>query len=350
MATTSPARPGNLWAVGNVTALGNDSRWSKVPGPLTGYSGIQLSGVAAVSSHDVWAVGHAGYQSGSSGTVPFTEHWNGTAWKAVPIFDFPAASSGRLSGIVAISPANVWAAGFISTSYGLLPLIEHWNGSQWASTVITNLPPSGDTEFTAIAADSASDIWAVGFQSGSGSDQTLIEHWNGTVWAQSVDANANTSTQLIGVAAIAPDDVWAVGYTSGSTLIERWDGSQWTIVPSPNRPNQDNRLQGIVALSAADIWAVGWFVPEGGSGAFQTLTEHWDGSQWTIVSSPNPSPNCGLYGVAAFAPDDVWAVGYIPLQNEPPIIEHWNGATWSAVANLTTMIGYGQLVAVAPMP
>ena len=44
---------------------------------------------------------------------------------------------------------------------------------------------------------------------------------------------------LVAVAAISSDDVWAVGqqrYTEmeGETLTLHWDGSTWTVVPSPN--------------------------------------------------------------------------------------------------------------------
>ena len=43
----------------------------------------------------------------------------------------------------------------------------------------------------------------------------------------------------------------------------------------------------------------------------QMLTEHWNGSNWSIVSSPSPGTYNGneLYGVAAISTNDVWAVG-----------------------------------------
>jgi hypothetical protein len=69
------------------------------------------------------------------------------------------------------------------------------------------------------------------------------------------------------VAALAPNNVWAVGSfvkaTKGPTLtlIEHYDGSEWSVVPSPNvGPHsmfQSNRLFGITAVSPTDIWAFG---------------------------------------------------------------------------------------------
>jgi len=43
---------------------------------------------------------------------------------------------------------------------------------------------------------------------------------------------------------------------------------------------------------------------------YRTFTEHWDGTAWTVVPSPNPSPEYDyLVGAAGFAGGDVWAVG-----------------------------------------
>jgi hypothetical protein len=65
----------------------------------------------------------------------------------------------------------------------------------------------------------------------------------------------------------------------------------------------------MAAVSANDIWAVGYFYYS--SGSFfgpHTLIEHWDGSNWSIVGSPG-SASWQLNGVAAVSANDVWAVG-----------------------------------------
>jgi hypothetical protein len=51
------------------------------------------------------------------------------------------------------------------------------------------------------------------------------------------------------------------------------------------------------------------------SSAYLTLTLHWNGSTWSVIPSPNPGgTNQGdqnvLYGVAALSAHDVQAVGY----------------------------------------
>jgi hypothetical protein len=70
----------------------------------------------------------------------------------------------------------------------------------------------------------------------------------------------------------------------------------------------DSFLNGITAVSANDIWAVG--SSHKSSGGSATLIEHWDGTGWTIISSPNPgTASNSLSGVTALSDGTVVAVG-----------------------------------------
>jgi hypothetical protein len=101
----------------------------------------------------------------------------------------------------------------------------------------------------------------------------------------------------------------------------------WSIIASPNAGLYDE-LDGVSVLSANDVWAVGYITALNGTDN-QTLIQHWDGSQWKIVSSPNPgSARDQLYGVAAISANDVWAVGSSfngGNSNILPLLEHWDG-------------------------
>ena len=95
---------------------------------------------------------------------------------------------------------------------------------------------------------------------------------------------------LQGITAITSDDIWAVGYyltinSVKQTLTEHWDGSSWHIIPSPNNGSGHNYLQSVSALSSNDVWAAGSSI--NGSAVQQTLILHWNGSQWVLISSPN---------------------------------------------------------------
>src|SRR6266568_8195760 len=205
----------------------------------------------------------------------------------------------------------------------------------WSVVASPNATP-GNNELHAVASISANDVWAVGTSENTlGNDQTLILHWDGTAW--SIVASPTTGIvegNLLGVAAVATNDVWAVGNASNAsgvsqTLIEHWNGKQWSIVASPSPSTQTNFLLGVTAVSTNDVWAVGSF--RNASGAFQTLTLHWDGTAWSIVASPSPDGAFNdLFGVAAVSTSDVWAVGD---SGSGTLIEQWNGSSWSVVSS-----------------
>jgi hypothetical protein len=111
-----------------------------------------------------------------SNTTTLTEHWNCTSWSVVPSPN--VGGIGQLSGVAAVSTYDVWAVG--STVVGAPPLIEHWNGTRWR---IVKAPKHAGL-LNGITALSANNSWAVGSaQSASGVEQTLIEHWTGHRWS-----------------------------------------------------------------------------------------------------------------------------------------------------------------------
>jgi hypothetical protein len=182
---------------------------------------------------------------------------------------------------------------------------------------------------------SPTDVWAVG-QYFSNDRHTLIEHWDGTAWTIVPSPNAGKGDELRAVSALSSTDVWAVGdYDKGNpklfTLIEHWDGTAWTIVPSPS-PGYSRILYGVAAVSADDVWAVGFWAPTPYTPTL-TLVEHWDGAVWTVATSPNPTIHGSfLLGVSASSSSDVWAVGYsFPQTVNQGLIEHWDGRAWTIV-------------------
>src|SRR6266567_969315 len=185
---------------------------------------------------------------------------------------------------------------------------------------------TSSNELEGVAVVSASDVWAVGsyFNLNLNSSQTLIERWNGSTWQVVTSPNAGTgNNDLKGVAVELSGNAWAVGsyfdprFASFRTLIERWDGGRWNIMPSPNIGKSDNWLSGVTVDLSGNAWAVGeYFNPAQGN--FQTLVEHWNGVGWQIVPSANRRARYSLLlGVdmgSIFSPirvvSRVWAVGY----------------------------------------
>ncbi len=212
-------------------------------------------------------------------------------------------------------------------------------GAAW--TVAPQPAISGAGGLEDVAASSSTDAWAVGhrFDSIDHAGHALIEHHDGTSWtiSPSADGPAALQSALSGVTARTASDAWAVGsFTRANnlirTLIEHWDGTSWTRVMSPNAGHPaGGDLSGVTALAADDVWAVGGY----GQGApGRTLIEHWDGMAWTVVPSPNkgPFPN-SLSAVTAIAPDDVWAVGtwFTKAFDDRTLTLHWDGTSWQRV-------------------
>jgi hypothetical protein len=219
----------------------------------------------------------------------------------------------------------MWAAGAILTTIGgsqfLFPLFEHFDGTSWTATM-DELTFNGF--IFGISADATNDVWAVGTLSLGG---TLIEHFDGTAWSVVPSPNiGNGQINLFGVTAIAPNDAWAVGFfvealnqdRPQKTLIEHWDGTSWTVVPSPNvgGPNTQtisNQLRGVIAVSANDVWAFG-DTDQFGPSKITNLVLHWNGIAWSIVPSPDPNPRHTLIddviaGGTVIPQGNLWLVG-----------------------------------------
>lgn len=137
--------------------------------------------------------------------------------------------------------------------------------SGWAIVPSPNTSATEGNTLNSVACASPSDCWAVGtyFTGTHNYGQTLIEHWDGNSWTIVPSPNATTtnSNVLSAVACASASECWAVGsYNNGSaaqTLIERWNGTSWAIVPSPNNGTQSNALSGVTCSSASECWAVG---------------------------------------------------------------------------------------------
>lgn len=328
------------------TPLSCSLAWSIVTSPSPGRGDNELLGVTAVAANDVWAVG---YQYDH---LTLTEHWDGGEWSVVPSPNIGAAYKNELTAVAALSAGDIWAVGHYYNGSAWQTLVENGKGRDW--TVIPSPNVGGyDNYLTGVAAVSSHDVWAVGRYYNGSSWQTLVEHWDGTGWSVVPSPNVGAgSNQLSGIVAISANDVWAVGhyYIANyvpQTLVEHWDGTEWSKVYSPNVGVSTNQLSAISAVSANDIWAVGRYY-DGSS--WQTLVEHWDGTGWSVVPSANvPTKYSFLNAVAAVSANDIWAVGYYDTGSGKyeNLAEHWDGIEWSVVPSPNAGLNFDYLNGVA---
>jgi hypothetical protein len=338
--------------------------WSVVPTPNqdpTKYFN-QIESVEVVSDSDVWALStyYAAQKGGPSAQVFL--HWDGSQWTTTPL---PAVGTDlHVSDLAAVSSDDAWAVGYFDDeSGGPNVLTLHWDGTAWA-----NVPAPGTDKrfnsFTAVAATASNDVWAVGNWATGSAGGTLVEHWDGDAWTivPSPDSDPEpligaSYSWLSGVAALATNDVWAVGSAQNvspagpsNTLVEHWDGTAWTIVPSPDVPADTgdayDHLSSVAAASPNDIWAVGDYgvkVVEWHAVPQHALIEHWDGTEWTVAQSPPVEGQKvvrygdwarvgAFFAVAAVSSDEVWAAGTTGDPTAPDaLIELWDGTGWTQV-------------------
>lgn len=294
--------------------------WSIVPTPPLPSGNAQLQGVAGAASNDVWAIGFS-----PSGTL--VEHWDGTSWS----IDFSTVFTNvGVAAIFAHARNDVWGVGANGSNAGVV----HWDGTSWS---IVSSPAFTGVSLSAVSADASTDVWAVGTAStifGAPFSGPAVLHFDGTGWSL-IDPTTSAPLDIASVTAVSPTDVWAVGTVSAfctqnhkterKAAIEHWDGTSWSIVSSPDptkSPCLASSLRGIAAVSANNIWAVGFNAAS--LGGWDTLAEHWDGTSWKIISSANPGNFMnGLFGVSALSDGTVVAAGFQEDQgfNAMPLIE-----------------------------
>ena len=130
-------------------------------------------------------------------------HWNGRGWKRAP-YRGPAGGS-YLTGVAATSTRDAWAVGTTIRGTDAGPAFTvRWTGRKWQRVPI---PDAGTTHLSAVTAVSSRDAWAVG----GSADHTVIEHWDGTNWATGPSPAPGVSSGLTSVAASSASNVWAVG-------------------------------------------------------------------------------------------------------------------------------------------
>jgi hypothetical protein len=303
----------DAWAVGGINATNgnplaehwNGTSWQPMTVPRDHISGtITLTGVSAASRTDAWEVGRIT----SYGATALAWHWDGTGWTEIP-GDTQTRGFLAAAGVADIGTGNAYAVG---------DYLRHWDGTSWTAQAYPDPAHPGQTTtfgaLNAISADGANDVWAVGTYTTSASgQQTFSLHWNGTSWAGVPMVPVNRSTDpgnvyvFRSVDVISPADVWAAGYSSAGTLTEHFNGTRWTIVPTPSSGTAV--LNGIDGSSPASVWAAGSYTPPGASQP-RTLTLFWNGTSWATVPSPHPGSTSQLNSVTATpGAAATWAAG-----------------------------------------
>jgi hypothetical protein len=302
----------------------NGARWAQQStadpaGPMNS----SLSGVSCATTGPCTATG--AYSSATAGGNPppdvaLGEVWNGTSWAIHPAASPGAGYDSVLSGVDCPSATECIAVGYDYYNQGPnnVVLAEQWDGSAWK---IQATPGPSNATLSSVSCATGTSCMAVGAEAVS---DPLAEQWDGSSWTiQPVPAGG----PLRAVSCRTVTACIAVGGL-GTPVADSWNGSAWTqqSVPLP-AGNNGGQLSSVSCTSATDCTAVGYWTAN--TGPALTLGEHWDGTAWTIETTPNPNNpvNTYLSGVSCTAATACTAVGYYQNQSnrDVALVERYSG-------------------------
>ncbi len=250
------------------------------------------------------------------------ETWNGTVW-SIQTTPTPAGGSGaEMYGVSCTSITACTAVGwsYITGSDDFVTLAEVWNGTAWS---IESTPvPAGSTYSSLLGVwrSSPTACTAVGdYENSSGDYVLLAETSNGAAWSLSGDSHpfcrywpgrrrdvrrpctSITACIAVGSYEDTSDHVFA--------LTETWNGTTWSIESTPSPLVPPTATWTGCRASPQRRAPPPAATPRLGAG--KTLAEEWNGTAWSIQSTPNPAGAtfAALFGAACTSPSACIAVG-----------------------------------------
>ena len=326
----------NSAGVGTAVALVRDgTRWRLQTAPApAGATASGLSGVSCAAADACTAVG--AYTSQTGQVLNMAQQWNGTSWHLQAIPSPGGTSSSRLFTISCTAASACTAVGeyFSSSAGATLPLAERWNGSRWAIQATPSPASTTLAGLQAVSCTAADACAAVGSTySPEGIAVTLAEFWNGTDWTIQPTPNpaGATDSGFSAVSCTSPQACTATGNyeaSSSLTLAERWNGTNWTIQPTPNPAGTASAvLNGVSCTSARACTAVGFDI---GPHEYRALAEHWNGTNWTIQPTPDPGSFDTLSAVSCRSAQACTALGADSSDSAESLTlaAVWDGTRW----------------------
>ena len=147
--------------------------------------------------------------------------------------------------------------------------------------------------------------------------------------------SAWTTSRLNGVACSSPSLCFAVGAATSAgnqnALIERWDGTTWTI-QTIGSPGRGSELYGVSCPSATFCMAVGAFAPSSGTAVEAPLALTWNGTAWTQRTAVLGATESGVFRAvsctsAAFC--ETAGDTFTSSSSSNTLAERWNGARFT---------------------
>jgi hypothetical protein len=298
--------------------------WSIQPSPNPPSSTGQLAAVSCASLVACVAVGSS--LNSAMQPVPLAERWDGTSWWIQPTPNPFAQSGAQLSGVSCTSATACTAVG----SGGGGSLVERWDGTNWT---LEPTPTSQGQSLLGVSCTSATACTAVGSDGGG----SLVERWDGTNWTVEPTPTSEGES-LTGVSCTSDTACTAVGNLG---VVVHWDGTSWSGQAAPKLPAGpvDIVTEGVSCTSDTACTAVGGYYGPYPS-AETTFAERWDGTSWSIEPTPSPTTrfDSALSAVSCTSATDCTAVGTSSSFPSTTFAERWDGTSWSIESTPTRRV------------
>jgi hypothetical protein len=326
----------DIWAVGEVHAPNpnrersliehwDGSSWGIVPAQDAG----RLTSVSAIAADDAWALGDKALL-----------HWDGATWSEVQL---PVRKGAYFGSLSASGPDDVWIAGtrpgpFIGRhTRGLSTIVARFDGASWNVMHPLN-PGSRDNYLEGLVALSPTDVWVAGYSGDRGRHApeaiSLTEHWDGNTWSVVPSPSPSPSLNVIwGAGSERDSGIWALGHYRAPdhhlhALVLRWDGARWDQI----------RMRGVSTwsptsasgTSTRQVWVVG-------SEPTSSLAIAWCSvSSCRTLVEPGQSSDRIADSVYAVGPGEAWIVGDKSSAStgygSRPFAERWDRTSWTEVS------------------
>jgi hypothetical protein len=303
-----------------------------------------VSSVSCVSTTFCMAVGRQNviYSNFSATYIDqtLTRMWDGSAWSVVQSPNMGTAERNLLVSVSCVSPTFCKAVGTRSSSQSL---IMTWNGNSW---LLDTVPVSSDVGVSSVSCPSTTSCFAIGSTKKTTNPTVpaggVFMQWDGSNWLEQKSPGQASSVQSISCVSstfcMAVGDVVQGGnpnYVS-AIVTQLWDGSIWTVVPTPNTNASQNKLSSVSCVSSTYCMAVGNTGSITATSAEQTLALFWDGLSWTLSQSPNTAVDRSnsLRGVVCVSVGNclasgTGAIGPVTDINNYPLVIRWVGSNWT---------------------
>jgi|HubBroStandDraft_1064217.scaffolds.fasta_scaffold13271_3 hypothetical protein len=217
----------------------------------TGASNILVSAAIVFNRHDVWIFGSnlvPGYGS-------YAVHFNGHAWKAMPIPGI-SAEGFPVAAAAATSPRSIWVA---SNEYPATSRILHWNGRWSVAALPSRVAHMRYLEFAGLASAPSGSVWASGWQNGpsdpGGFAPVLLQLHRSTWRYLPVGPCYGCQTAFV-----APDGGGGAWAQTNQSFVLHFRGDRWHKVRAPNM-NDLTHIPGTTSMwgfsLAGQIYAYG---------------------------------------------------------------------------------------------